>query len=166
MKKRGGCLHWKVVFGLIALGLIGPLPSCKKGPPTKAAAEQASQAVDLDVQKISSQLGFTFKIFKTATHGSTSKYKYYWISLPEKADQPRIESLAKAVIDETIAKYPETYHCFMIHFFFEADRIGGPEISKPFAQVSYLPEGDWFKIGRSPIDGYKAYRLITIFLGK
>jgi hypothetical protein len=43
---------------------------------------------------------------------------------------------------------------------------GSPENSKAFAQALFLPDGDWTEVGRVPIDGYKSYRLSTIFLGK
>ena len=165
MKKMG--VFSKTLFVISAFIFLGTFSSCKKEPAAKPTAEQISKVnADIDVQKISNQLGFTFKLLKTDARGDTPKHKYYWICLKEKTDRQKIEALARAVIDETIAKYPETFHSFVIHFFSEPEIHGSPENSKAFAQTLFLPDGDWLKVGRVPIDGYKSYRLSTIFLGK
>lgn len=167
MKKRGVFSKTIAFFAISAFIFLGAVSSCKKEPVAKPAAGQISQVnADIDIQKISNQVGLAFKILKTDARGYMPTHKYYWICLPEKADRPKIESLARAVIDETIAKHPEAYHSFVIHFFYEPEMKGSPENSKAFAQALFLPDGDWLKVGRVPIDGYKSYRLSTIFLGK
>jgi hypothetical protein len=155
------------MFCCITILLILGISSCKKERALKPTAEQISQSgSDIDVQKISIQVGLTFKILKTAARGYLPMHKYYWICLKEKPDRPKIEALARSIIDETIAKFPGTFHSFVIHFFCEQELQGTPENSKAFAQASFLPDGDWSKVGRVPIDGYKTYQLSINFLEK
>lgn len=167
MKKKSGFSRKVAFYGVSILIILGLSSSCKKEPASKPMEGQLSQAnSDIDVQKISNQVGLAFKILKTDARGYMPKHKYYWICLQVKADRPKIEALARSIIDETIAKYPETFHSFVIHFFNEAEMQGSPENSKVFARASFLPDGDWLKVGRVPIDGYKSYQLSTNFLGK
>jgi hypothetical protein len=167
MKKRDVFSKTIVLFAILAFVFISAFSSCKKEISARPIAGQISQVnADIDIPKISNQVGLAFKILKTNARGYMPTHKYYWICFKEKTDRQKIEALARAVIDETIIKYPETFHSFVIHFFCEPEMHGSPENSKAFAQSLFLPDGDWLEVGRVPIDGYKSYKLGTIILGK
>ena len=134
--------------------------SCKKEPSEKTSLQTAPLAeAEIDIQKISSMTGVQFKILKTETIGYMPLHKFYWICMQEKAISQKVEQVADAIIKETIAKKPKTYHSFTIHFFCEDELAESVEKSKSFARVSFLPEGDWTKVGRVPLDDYKDYNL-------
>jgi hypothetical protein len=46
-----------------------------------------------------------------------------------------------------------------VHFFLESELKETTEASTPFARATYLPEGNWVKVGRASIEDYKDYRL-------
>jgi hypothetical protein len=77
----------------------------------------------------------------------------------DKVAGPKIEELAIAIIRETIAARPQTYHSFTVDFIREFDLKETPESSATFACATYLPEGSWQKVGRASIENYKEYRL-------
>ena len=84
--------------------------------------------------------------------------------MPERADREKIEGLASALIKETIAANPATFYSFTIHFFCEPELAKTIEASRAFAHATFLPGGDWAKVGRVPIDDYKDYVLNCVFL--
>ena len=84
--------------------------------------------------------------------------------LKEKPDSPKLEAVARSVIEETIAHNPETYHVFTVHFFAEAGYQRAIDKSREFAKANFLPEGSADKMGIVPIDNYKNYKLILKFL--
>ena len=105
----------RVMFCCITILLILGISSCKKEPAPKPTAEQISQSgSDIDVQKISIQVGLTFKILKTDARGYLPMHKYYWICLKEKPDRPKIEALARSIID--VIFFYVFQHLFWIFF--------------------------------------------------
>lgn len=91
-------------------------------------------------------------------------HKFFWVSLKSKLNKKQIETLAESIIKETIAKKPNTYHSFTIHFFWEKELGETLEKSPCFARATFLPEGSWQKVGRVPLDDYQSYRLTCSFL--
>jgi len=154
MKKVG-----TIIF-LISFTAIIFIFSCKNKPSEKTTLQTAPLAgIEIDIQKIENLTGVQFKILKTETIGYMPLHKFYWICMQEKAISQKVEQVADAIIKETIAKKPKTYHSFTIHFFCENELAESFEKSKSFARANYLPEGSWLKVGRVPIDDYKDYKL-------
>lgn len=139
--------------------------SCKKEPSEKPILEMAPLAeVEIDIQKIENLTGVQFKILKTETIGYEPLHRFYWICLPKKVNSQKVNELSDAIIKEIIARKPKTYHSVTIHFFLEDELAECVESSKSFARANFLPEGEWVKVGRSSIDGYKSYRIVCTFL--
>ena len=154
MKKVGTILF------LISFSAIIFILSCKNEPSEKTSLQTAPLAgAEIDIQKIENFTGVQFKILKTETIGYMPLNKFYWVCMKEKGTSQKVEQVANAIIKETIAKKPKTYHSFTIHFFCEDELAGSVEKSKSFARANYLPEGSWLKVGRVPIDDYKDYKL-------
>ena len=78
----------------------------------------------------------------------------------------KLEEISKAVLDEVIAAKPKVYHSFTLHFISSEDIRPGAEMKRCFAKATFLPEGDWQKVGRDPIDGYGNYKLDCIIVGE
>ena len=139
--------------------------SCKKESQTKAGLEKAFiTEAEIDVQKIESLTGIQCKILKIETIGYMPINKFYWVCLGEKISSVKVEDLAEAIIKETIAKKPNTFHSFTIHFFCESELAETLERSRCFARAKFLPEGDPLKVGRVPIEDYKSYKLVLTIL--
>jgi len=119
---------------------------------------------EIDIQKIETLTGVQFKILNTETIGYMPLNKFYWICLPKKVSSQKVKELADSIIKEIIAKKPKTYHSFTVHFFWEDELGERVEQSKSFACANFLPEGDWTKVGRMPLDDYKDYALTCTFL--
>ncbi|NIO48647.1 MAG: hypothetical protein GTN73_04300 [Candidatus Aminicenantes bacterium] len=158
--KKGSVIFLIISFTFIIIGL-----SCKKAPSEKTMLETAQLAgIEVDTQKIASLTGVQFKILKTQTIGYMPLHRFYWVCLKNKVDSQKVKELADAIIKETIAKRPKTYHSFTVHFFCEDELADSVEKSKSFARTNFLPEGDWTKVGRVPIDDYEDYELTYILL--
>ncbi len=111
-------------------------------------------------------MGVSFQVLKTETVSQSTRNKFYWVCVGDKVAGPKIEELAMAIIRETIAARPQTYHSFTVHFIRESDLKETPESSAAFARATYLPDGSWQKIGRASIEDYKEYRLQLTLLEK
>jgi len=140
------------------------LPACSKDEGTGGSAGTGKPVVksiasEIDPEKIATAVGLSFQILKTETIGQTTRNKFYWVCVGDKVAGPKIEELAMAIIRETIAARPRTYHSFTVHFIRECDPKETPESSEPFVRATYLPEGSWQKVGRVSIEDYKGYRL-------
>jgi hypothetical protein len=146
----------KLTFAFGVIFLIFSL-TCKKEPSKKVKFE-AAQVVgaEIDPQKIQNPTGVLCKILKTETVGYMPIHKFYWVCLKEKTSLQKVEQLADAIISDTIAKKPITFHSFTIHFFCEDEMAETLEKSKSFAQATFLPEGNWQKVGRVPLMIIKA----------
>ena len=152
--------------GLIAVLplIVLLLPACQKegGTSRPAGTERPvakSAASEIDPEKIAAVVGVRFRVLKTEAFGQTPRNKFYWICLGDKVAGPKLEELAMAIVRETIAARPQTYHSFTMHFFLESGLKETCEASTPFARATYLPEGNWVNVGRASIEDYEDYRL-------
>lgn len=140
------------------------LPACSREEGTGVSAGPAKPALksvasEIDAEKIAKAVGVGFQVMKTETIGQTTRNKFYWVCVGDKVERPKIDELAMAVIRETIAARPQTYHSFTVHFIREGDWKESQESSEAFIRATYLPEGKWQKVGRTSIEDYKEYRL-------
>jgi hypothetical protein len=151
----------------VALALMATLAGCQKETPNKPLPQQVQTAsAEVDIQKITAQTGIRFRIIKTDTRGYMPLYKFFWVCVPDQTPNEKVEALVREIIKATVAKFSNTYHSFTFHLFYESKLTGKPEDCQPFARATFLPEGDWIKAGRSPIDDYKTYQLALEFTGK
>ena len=149
-----------IIFLLISFTAIIFSLSCKKESSEKDMLQTSPLVeAEIDIQKIENLTGVQFKILKAETIGYMPLHKFYWVCLEEKVDNQKVKELADAIIKETIAKKPKTYHSFTVHFFCESELAESVERSKSFSHANFLPEGGWVKVGRVPIDDYKSYKL-------
>ena len=152
-------LVYLILFNLICFGF-----SCKKEPSREPGIETAQLVgIEIDTKIIEGLVGVQFKIMKTEVIGYMPVHKFYWVCLKERSDRHKVEELAYQIIKDTIAKKPKTYHSFTMHFFLEADMVESVEKSECYARATFLPEGNWLKVGRVPIDDYKNYKLTRAF---
>ncbi len=159
--KRGE-LHWVPVLAFV---IILSLLACRKETGTEKQIA-ASVAGEIDSEKIAADVGVRFRVIKTEALGESPRHKFYWVAVAEKPAGPKLEELATAIVRETIAARPRTYHSFTVHFFLEGELKEIAEKSTPFARATYLPEGSWLKVGRASIEDYKDYRLTCVRLDK
>jgi hypothetical protein len=151
----------------IAMVLMSFLVACKKGTPSKPLAQQVQTAsAEVDIQKITAQTGIRFRIIKTDTRGYMPLHKFFWVCVPDQTPKEKVEALVREIIKATVANFSDTYHSFTFHLFYESKLTENPEDCQPFARATFLPEGDWSKAGRAPIDDYKTYQLALEFMGK
>lgn len=160
MKKEGIIFFFTIILALIILHI-----SCKDKSEKATVLDAIPLAVvEIDIQKVESTIGCKFKILKTETIGYTPLHKFYWLCLKKSVVKEKIKELADAIIRETIAKKPKTFHSFTIHFFWEDELTESVEKSRCFARANFLPEKTWLKVGRAPIDDYKSYKLTCTYL--
>lgn len=166
MKKvrRSSSFKYVMALGLTCLSFL----VCCKKEETKKPPEQQIQLVpaEIDIQKIAAQTGIRFRIVKTDVRGYMPIHKFFWICVPDQTPREKVEGLVREIIKATVEKHPNTYHSFTAHLFYENELTGKPEDCRPFARATFLPEGDWLKVGRAPIDDYKNYQLSLEFTGK
>lgn len=159
MKKSGVSLSLRIglAIGFVSLCVLA---GCKRAAPPKPADTQAQVvASEIDIQDITTRTGVRFRIIKTDVRGYVPIHKFFWVSVPGPTPDEKIEPLVREIINAFTAKFPSTYHSFTVHLFHENELTGKPEDCWSFAQATFLPEGDWTKVGRIPIDGYKNYQL-------
>lgn len=162
-----------LAIGLGVLVIVASL-CCKKEPPSDKApvdvrirsgevaarGARAGEAIgEIDIQKIEASTGLSFTILKTEALGYMPRHKFFWVCLPERESQERLERLASVLIHETNRAQPAYFHSFTIHFFCEPEMARTVEASRPFARATFLPGGSWVQVGRVPIDDYKDYVL-------
>ena len=158
--KKAGTILCIIIFILMILSL-----SCKKESSEMSMLETSPLVVaEIDIQKIESLTNVQFKILKTETVGYSPLHRFYWVCLPKNANNQKVKELASTIIKEIITRKPKTYHSFTIHFFWENELAECVEKSKSFARANFLPEGEWQKVGRVPINDYKSYELTLSFL--
>ena len=154
--KKVGAILFLISFTFIIFSL-----SCKKGLSEKTTLQTAQLAgLEIDIQKVENLTSVQFKILKTKTIGYMPLHKFYWVCLKNKLSMQKVKELADSIIKEIIVKSPNTYHSFTVHFFWEDEVSNCAEKSRSFARVNFLPEGDWTKVGRVPIEDYNNYELI------
>jgi hypothetical protein len=136
------------------MGLLAVLACDRKNSPPSASAYS-----EIDTQPIATQTGVPFSILKTASKGGDIRQKFLWVSFDGNPGKDRVEVVVKNILDALIAKYPRTFHAFTLHLFYKNNLGSIPEDSPTFARATFLPDGDRTKVGRVPIDDYRAYRL-------
>lgn len=129
-----------LVVCLSTIGLFHAY-ACKKenAPPSSGPTAPAIYS-KIDTQAIAAKAGANFNVIKADSQGTDIRYKLLWVCFAN-----------------------GTTHDKLFH---ENELTGTPEDSQPFARASFLPEGSRLKVGRIPIDGYAAYRLIIEYTGR
>jgi hypothetical protein len=146
------------LFGaLFAIGLV--VAACNKSGPAPEPSASAVIVSEIDEAKVSSLTGVLTKVLKTDSIGVLPINRFYWIRVQGRPDKAKLLEISKACLDEVIAAKPKVYHSFTLHFISSEDVRPGAEPNKCFAKATFLPEGDWQKVGRFPIDGYGNYKL-------
>lgn len=134
--------------------------SCQKEAGSQARLKPARPGqTEIDTRKIADLVGVPFRIFEEESIGFRPRHKFFWVSVSEKAARPAVEALANEIIKETIAQNPSAYQSFTIHFFYESKLQRDPGKSNPFARATFLPDGNWEKVGRTAIEDYQDYKL-------
>jgi hypothetical protein len=152
--KKVGTILFLISFTFIIFSL-----SCKKSSEKPMLLAAQLPETEIDIQKIENLTGVQFKILKTKTVGYMPLHRFYWICLPKRVSSQKVNELADSIIKEIITKKPNTYHSFTVHLFWEDELGECVEKSKSFARANFLPEGDWTKVGRVPLDDYEDYAL-------
>lgn len=137
--------------------------TCKKSETASSPAGLASVASEIDEARVSGLVGVSIKIVKAQSIGHSPINRFYWISVPGKPEIPKLLEISKACLDEVIAAKPGVFHSFTFHFMSPEDIRPGAASQDCFAKATFLPDGDWQKVGRVPIDGYKGYKLACSF---
>ena len=142
---------------LLVIGLV--VAACNKSGPAPEPSESAVIVSEIDEAKVSSLTGVPIKVLKTETIGYSPINRFYWMRVQGRPDKAKLMEISKACLDEVIAVKPKIYHSFTLHFISSVDYKPGVASQKCFAKATFLPEGDWQKVGRVPIDGYGSYKL-------
>jgi hypothetical protein len=134
---------------------------CKRESSEDAFREiDETVALEIDVQKIKNSTGISFDIIKTRDIGYEPLNKFCWVNVEKKIKKDELKNLAQEIIKAIIEKKPQTYHSFTIHFFCSVKIEESKKYPRPYAKVTYLPEGSWAKVGRVPINDYSDYELL------
>lgn len=145
---------------VMAIGLV--VAACNKSGPAPDSSTSALVVSEIDEAKVSTLTGVPIKVLKTASIGFPTMNRFYWIQVQGRPVRAKLEEISRAVLDEVIVAKPKVYYSFTLHFVSSEDVRPGAETEKSFAKATFLPEGDWQKVGRDPIDGYKNYKLNCI----
>lgn len=156
MKKQVSILKLLGVFSLACMMILWQ--NCKQESAAESTLE-AMSALGINVQEIKASTGIKFSITKSEDIGYKPLHKFLWVNLEQKINQEKLEQLAQKIIQSTTARIPNTYHSFTIHFTCEDKNTESEKQPEAYAKVTFLPEGDWVKVGRAPIDDYAGYKL-------
>ena len=143
--------------GLMAVGFV--VSACKKNGPAPESSTSAAVVFQIDEAKVSTLTGVPVKVLKAESIGYSPINRFYWIRVQGRPDKAKILEISKACLDEVIAAEPKVYHSFTLHFISSEDIRPGADTKKCYAMATFLPEGNWQKVGRDPIDGYANYKL-------
>ncbi|MCX6566561.1 MAG: hypothetical protein NTW38_09120 [Candidatus Aminicenantes bacterium] len=151
--KRG----W-IFFGGIVIGVMLS-SACGKGRGGSESTVAVAVISEIDETLVSTASGVKIKVLKTETIGISPINRFYWLRVEGRPVKEKLLEISKIALDQIIAAKPNLYHSFTFHLISSVDAQPGVEIKKCYAKVTFLPEGDWQKVGRVPIDGYGAYKL-------
>jgi len=154
-----------IFIGGIAIGAM-LFSACGKsggGPESTTAAAVISE---IDEASVSAGSGVKVKVLKTETIGVSPVNRFYWIRVEGRPMKEKLLEISKTALDQIIAVKPKLYHSLTFHFISSEDIQPGAETKNSYARATFLPEGDWSKIGRVPIDGYESYKLDCVVSGK
>jgi len=155
-----------LVVCLSTIGLFH-VYACKKenAPPSSGPTAPAIYS-EIDTQAIAAKAGAKFNVIKADSQGTDIRHKFLWVCFANGTTHDKVEEVVKNILDALITKYSSTCHCYTFHLFHENKLTITPEDSQPFARASFLPEGSRLKVGRIPIGGFAAYRLIIEYTGR
>jgi len=148
--KRG----W-IIIGGIAVGVMLSSACGKRS----GAPEPPAAISEIDESLVSTASGVKIEVMKTETIGISPINRFYWIQVDGRPPKEKLLEISKIALDQIIAAKPRLYHSFTFHFVSSEDIRPGAETQKCYAKATFLPDGDWQKVGRVPIDGYSAYKL-------
>jgi len=140
--------------------------SCGRGNPSSAAASSTVVEPAIDEAKVANLTSVPIKVLKAESIGSSVINRFYWIRVQGYPAEDKLLDIAKAAIDGVIAANPNLYSSFTIHFASAEDILPGNEMKKCYANATFLPYGDWQKVGREPIDRYVNYQLTCSVVGQ
>jgi hypothetical protein len=144
------CLLFVVAYILIC---------CKVDAPRDMDDKISKSTIsDIDPQKVMNITGIPFSIQKSKSFGLRALHKFYWISTSDRLREKDVTNLAETIIKEIILLKSESFHSFTIHFIWQEDLDETVEKSKCYARAYYLPDGEWEKVGRVPLDEYRDYK--------
>ena len=149
----------KSFLSVVLLVLIVMADACRKSGPPPKDTFQATAGSEINEAKVSELTGVPLKILKTESIGYSIINRFYWVRVEGRPAKDKLLEIAKAAIDQVIAEKPAAYHSFTLHFVSSLDMKSGEETKVSYAKATFLPEGDWQKVGRMPIDGYGTYLL-------
>jgi hypothetical protein len=151
---------WISIAGIV----IGVMLSAACNKSGGGSAPPATSAVISEINEalVSAASGVTIKVLKTETIGISPINRFYWIQVDGRPTKQKLLEISKIALDQIIAAKPNLYHSFTFHFISSEDIRPGGEMRECYAKATFLPEGDWQKVGRIPIDGYSAYKLDCI----
>ncbi|MHB8055378.1 MAG: hypothetical protein ACYDH3_09035 [Candidatus Aminicenantales bacterium] len=149
---------WLISIGGIAIGvMLASACGDRRGPPEPAAP--SAMISEIDEALVSASSGVNIKVMKTETIGISPINRFYWIVVDGRPGKEKLLDISKIALDQIIAAKPNLYHSFTFHFGSSEDMKDGLEPNKCYALASFLPDGDWQKVGRVPIDHYGSYKL-------
>jgi hypothetical protein len=147
------------VFNCLLFVLVNVLICCKGDAPRDLDVKISKSTIsDIDPQKVKNITGIPFSIKKSESFGLRALHKFYWISTSDKLREQDVTNLAETIIKEIILLKSESFHSFTIHFIWQEDLDETVEKSKCYARAHYLPEGEWEKVGRVPLNEYRDYK--------
>ena len=149
--------HVFLVGGLIAVGLI--VSACKKNGSAPDSSTSAAVVFEIDEAKVSTLAGLPIKVLEAESIGFSPIHRFYWIRVQGRPVKAKLLEISKAILDDVITAKPNVYHSFTVHFVSSDDVRPGAARQRCFAKATFLPEGDWQKVGRDPINGYGNYKL-------
>ncbi len=148
-------ITWGVTVGLFIVG-------CSKSGQAPESSSSALAVSEIDEAKVTALTGEPIKILKTDSIGFPTINRFYWIRVQGHPIKAKLEDISKTILDQVIAAKPNVYYSFTLHFISSEDIRPGAELKKCFAKATFLPEGNWQKVGRDPIDSYGNYKLDCI----
>jgi hypothetical protein len=149
--------HVFILGGIIAITLV--FPACKKNGPAPESSASVAVVSEIDEAKVSTLAGVPIKVLKTESIGFSPINRFYWIRVQARPIKAKLLEISKAILDEVIAVKPKLYNSFTLHFISSDDYRPGAAVLNCFAKATFLPGGDWQKVGRDPLDGYGNYKL-------
>ena len=148
--------EWFLVCGILIGSLI--VPACRKAqdgstPPAAMAISEINETA------VSEATAVKIRILKAESIGISPVNRFYWIQVEGRPSKDKLLEISRLALDQIIAAHPMLYHSFTFHFASADESRGAEDLRNFYAKTTFLPEGNWQKVGRVPIDGYNAYVL-------
>ena len=140
--KREGFLACSVLIGSLLI------PSCRKAQ--DAPAPPAAAIAEINEAAVSEATGVKIRVLKTESVGVSPVNRFYWIQVEGRPLRDKLLEISRLALDQIIAAHPKLYHSFTFHFASADESRGAADLKKCYARTTFLPEGDWQKVGRVP----------------